>query len=77
MGNEVTHERKFVSLTYISAKHIWDQLRACWIDTYLGPPDFISADAGKQLMAREFKQYAVNMRILVKNAPVVLREMLT
>ena len=30
----------------ISARHVWDQLRACWIDTYLGPPDLISADAG-------------------------------
>jgi hypothetical protein len=32
----------------ISARHVWDQLRACWIDTYLGPPDLISFDAGKQ-----------------------------
>ena len=38
----------------ISARHIWDQLRSCWIDTYLGPPDLISADAGKQFMAKEF-----------------------
>lgn len=54
----------------ISANHVWDQLRACWIDTYLGPPDLISADAGKQFMAREFKQYAANMGITVKNVPV-------
>lgn len=36
----------------ISAKHVWDQLRACWIDTYLGPPDIISADAGKHFIAQ-------------------------
>ena len=54
----------------ISARHVWDQLRACWIDTYLGPPDLISADAGKQFMAREFRQYAANMGIIVKNVPV-------
>lgn len=54
----------------ISAKHVWDQLRSCWIDTYLGPPDFITSDAGKQFVAREFKQYAINMGIIVKNVPV-------
>lgn len=57
-------------LQNISAKHVWDQLRICWIDSYLGPPDFISADAGTQFMAREFKQYATNMGIIVKNVPV-------
>lgn len=54
----------------ISARHVWDQLRLCWIDTYRGPPDLITADAGKQFMARKFKQYTTNMVIIVKNAPV-------
>ncbi len=54
----------------ISARHVWDQLRASWIDTYLGSPDLITADAGKQFVAREFKQYAGNMGITVKTAPV-------
>ena len=57
-------------LKNISAKHVWEQLRCCWIDSYLGPPDFISADAGKQFIAREFKQYAANMGITVRNVPV-------
>lgn len=57
-------------LKEISARHLWEQLRSCWIDTYLGPPDFISADAGKQFIAREFKQYAANMGITVRNVPV-------
>ncbi len=48
----------------------WDQLRLCWIDIYFGPPDFITDDAGKQFMAREFKQFAANIGIIVKNAPV-------
>ena len=30
----------------------------------------VTADAGKQFMARKFKQYAANMGIIVKNAPV-------
>ena len=39
----------------ISAQHVWDQLRTCWIDTYLGPPDFVTTDAGNQFTSREFK----------------------
>src|SRR5271170_5765081 len=31
-------------LENISAKHTWDVLRMCWIDTYLGPPDLITHD---------------------------------
>ncbi|KAG9244629.1 hypothetical protein BJ878DRAFT_479973 [Calycina marina] len=31
----------------ISTKETWDALRACWMDTYLGPPDQITHDAGK------------------------------
>lgn len=54
----------------ISTKHVWDQLRACWIDTYLGPPDIILADVGKQFIVREFKQYAANMGIIIKNVSV-------
>ena len=54
----------------ISAKHVWDQLRTCWIDTYLGPPDLVTTDAGKQFASREFKQFAANMGIVVKTVPV-------
>ena len=57
-------------LENISAKHVWDQLRSCWIDTYLGPPDLITTDAGKQFTSREFKQYAANMGTIIKTVPV-------
>ncbi len=50
----------------ISTRHVWNQLRACWIDTYLKSSDVITADADKQFVAREFKQYAVNMKITIK-----------
>ena len=40
------------------------------IDTYLGPSDFITADAGKQFRAKEFRQYVANMRIIIRNAPL-------
>ena len=57
-------------LQNISAKHTWDILRACWIDTYLGPPDIIAHDAGKNFISREFKQYAINMGTVTKSVPV-------
>ena len=57
-------------LKNVSAKHVWDQLQACWINTYLGPPDFISSNAGTQFTAKKFKQLATNMSIIVKNMPV-------
>ena len=57
-------------LKNVSAQQIWDQLRLCWIDTYLGPPDLVTANAGKQFMAKKFKHYAANIGIIIKNAPV-------
>jgi hypothetical protein len=50
----------------ISAKHVWDQLRACWIDIYLKSSDVIIIDADKQFVIKKFKQYASNMRIAIK-----------
>ena len=54
----------------ISARHTWDILRMCWIDTYLGPPDLIAHDAGKNFISKEFKQYAGTLGINTKAAPV-------
>ena len=57
-------------LKNVSAQYVCDQLRFCWIDTYLGPPNLVTADAGKQFMAKKFRQYAANIGIIIKNAPV-------
>jgi len=57
-------------LQNISAKHTWDVLRMCWIDTYLGPPDLVAHDAGKNFISKEFKQYANTMGIRTKAVPV-------
>ncbi len=50
----------------ISARHVWDQLKACWIDIYLKSFDVIITDADKQFVIKKFKQYADNMRIAIK-----------
>jgi len=57
-------------LQNISAKHTWEVLRMCWIDTYLGPPDLITSDAGKNFVSKEFKEYANTIGIRTKAVPV-------
>ena len=57
-------------LNNISAKHTWDVLRLCWIDTYVGPPDYIVHDAGTNFVSKEFRQFAHSMSITTKSVPV-------
>lgn len=54
----------------MTAKHVWDVSRAYCIETYLGPPDLIVTDAGKNLASNEFKQYAESMGTKLKVVPV-------
>ncbi|CCD52037.1 similar to putative integrase [Botrytis cinerea T4] len=57
-------------LTNISAKHTFDTLRKCWMDTYTGPPDYIIHDAGKNFVSKEFIQYAATMSTKTKSVPI-------
>jgi hypothetical protein len=57
-------------LDNITAKHTWETLQACWIDTYLGPPDNITTDAGKNFISKEFREYASTFGIRTKAVPV-------
>jgi hypothetical protein len=57
-------------LQNISAKHTWDALRTCWMDTYVGPPEYITHDAGKNFVSKEFRQLARTMAISTKAVPV-------
>jgi hypothetical protein len=41
-----------------------------WIDTYLGPPNQIVADAGKQFTSKEFAQLINTIGIKVKIVPI-------
>ncbi|SLM34773.1 integrase and r domain-containing protein [Lasallia pustulata] len=43
--DEATRFQAAKWLSNISAKHTWDILRLCWIDVYIGPPDYIIHDA--------------------------------
>ncbi|KAK1992697.1 hypothetical protein LX36DRAFT_694129 [Colletotrichum falcatum] len=42
----------------------------CWIDVYLGPPDWITTDAGLNFHAAEFKRAARALSIEVKEVPI-------
>jgi hypothetical protein len=42
----------------------------CWIDTYVGPPDYIVHDAGTNFVSKEFVQTATTMAITTKSVPV-------
>jgi hypothetical protein len=38
----------------------------CWINIYLGPPDVITYNIGKNFISKEFKEYAVIIGIITK-----------
>ena len=42
----------------------------CWIDIYLGPPDIIIYNIGKNFINKEFKQYAIIFGTAIKSVPV-------
>ncbi len=68
--NETTRFQVERWLKDITARHVWDQLRICWIDIYLESFDLIISDANKQFIARKFKQYAFNMSIKVNTISI-------
>ncbi len=53
-------------LQNISAKHIWEMLRLCWIDVYLNSSDHILHDVDKNFVSREFRQFVISMTITIK-----------
>ena len=67
--DEATHFQAARWLQNLSARHCWDILRSCWIDTYLGPPDLINHDAGTNFASRELQQCA-SLSISTKTVPV-------
>ncbi len=68
--NETTRFQIDRWLKDITARHVWNQLRICWIDIYLESFDLIISNASKQFIARKFKQYAFNMNIKVNTISI-------
>jgi len=57
-------------LQSMSAKDTWEALKQCWIDTYLGPPDVVSHDAGTNFDSTEFRAEAKLAGITCHQVPV-------
>jgi hypothetical protein len=53
-------------LQNISAKHIWETLRLCWIDVYLSSSDHILHDADTNFVSKKFRQFVISMTIIIK-----------
>ncbi len=68
--NETTRFQIEKWLKDITVRHVWDQLRICWIDIYLESFDLIISNASKQFIARKFKQYAFNMNIRINTVSI-------
>jgi hypothetical protein len=64
--NDVTRFQVAKWLQSISAKHIWNMLRLCWIDVYLDLSDHILTDADKNFASKEFRQFVISMTIIIK-----------
>lgn len=53
-----------------SAKHTWEIIQNCWKNTYLGPPDITTNNAGTNYVIRDFQQYAVDRGLTTKGVQV-------
>ena len=68
--DEATNYQAARWLSNVSADAIWQALRLCWIDVYVGPPDIITHDAGNGFTAGQFQASADMLRITTKGIPV-------
>ncbi|KAM4067968.1 hypothetical protein HRG_009718 [Hirsutella rhossiliensis] len=48
----------------------WEALRCLWIDTYQGPPDVVTHDAGTNFASTEFQTEAKMLGITCKEVPI-------
>ncbi|KAF1936271.1 hypothetical protein EJ02DRAFT_459660, partial [Clathrospora elynae] len=56
-------------LSAMSAKETWQALRTLWIDTYQGPLDILTHDAGTNFASAEFRAEAKIMGVTCKQVP--------
>ena len=68
--DEATNYQAARWLPNVAADTIWQALRLCWIDVYVGPPDVIAHDAGKGFTAGQFQASADMLHITTKGIPV-------
>lgn len=54
----------------MNATYLWNSLHRCWIDVYVGPPDVIKHDAGKNVLAKAFQPQAHLLNIKATEVPI-------
>ncbi|KAI0991605.1 hypothetical protein K3495_g16582, partial [Podosphaera aphanis] len=52
------------------AEEAWNAIRRCWIDIYIGPPEHIVHDAGKNFASSGFRRNAFEYKIEVTEVPI-------
>lgn len=57
-------------LETVTAESTWRALRLCWVYFYIGPPEIVAHDAGKNLMEKSFQSNADLFHIETKAIPV-------
>ena len=67
---EATHFQSAIFLSRVSTEHVWKALRRCWIDTYMGPPDFLRIEQGSQFKSQVFSQRAEEQGISILEVPI-------
>jgi hypothetical protein len=68
--NEITLFQTARFLANMQARTIWNIFKAMWIDTYIGPPNIMVTDAGKNFKKSEFVANARILAIEVEEVPI-------
>lgn len=68
--DEATRFQAAQLLSTVTSENVWTALRRCWMDVYVGPPDMVIHDAGKQFVAHAFQRNAHMFHIRTKAVPV-------
>ncbi len=58
--DEATRYQAARFLDRVNASAMWNALRLCWIDVFLGTPDVITHDAANAFLSQEFQRSAEN-----------------
>lgn len=68
--DESTRFRAANQLAKMTEEEPWKELKRCWINVYLGPPDIITHDAGSNFVARFFQQKTDLLHINCQEVPI-------
>ena len=68
--DESTHFTAAAFLTNQSSLEIWKAISRLWINTYIGPPDYLKVDQGSNYISNEMKANLSAAGITLEEAPI-------